>query len=252
MSIANNNQEDINNPLDDQSFSDTLIDYSEMIAESAFVGEYPFNTIKESIENQFNDYIDMDDRINYVDIFYEQLNNSYEIVRNDDGEEHPMEIIEALDKIKSSFIEMILELFDMRLMIHIQIEDLTSDDEIEFVIRRLYEFFILGARENFKTVISKDILAKVGNIESDKEYFKAIKDSLWNYSPLIICMGADRFLQLRGDNEIQYIFNENKATGNFLRKYSPKFYDNEEFEVEIINHITLLNQFKEEIINGTK
>lgn len=247
------NKEEENTPIDELSLADQTIDYTDMIAESAFIGDIPYDTIKEVITEQFNDYINMDDETNYVDLFYEQLYTSYEKVRSDDSEEHPMEIIDALDKIKEDFIEMMTDLFDQRLTIHLSIDDkLTSDDDIEYVIRRLYEFFILDAKNNFKVVIAKDMIPKLKNIEDDREYFNKVRSELSNYSPLIICMGADKFLSYKGDEEVQEIFNDGKATGNFLRKYSAKLYQNEEFEVEIINYITLLNDFRKEITDGTK
>ena len=53
------------------------------------------------------------------------------------------------------------------------------------------------------------------------------------------------FLRYIDDNEVFELFNSNKVNGNFLRKYSPKLYQNEDLKVEIINEITLQNVFME-------
>ena len=58
------------------------------------------------------------------------------------------------------------------------------------------------------------------------------------------------FLKYRGDQEIIQFFENGKVVGNFLRKYTPKLYQNEEFEVELINYITMVQQSKEEVFNN--
>jgi hypothetical protein len=238
--------------LDDQTLADQTVDYSELIDESAFLGDYPIGTILEGITEQFNDYIDMEDKTNYVDIFYNQLHASYEAVNSDDGEEHPEEFIEVLDKIQQRFIDAMKAHFQLRLTLtlnDIESEEFDSD-RIEYVIRRLYEFFILGAKNNFKVVIATDINSKIKTIiEDDKEYFDTLQEMLDNYSPIITVIGPMEFLRIRNDKEIIELFESNRVVGNFLRKYSPKLYQNEEFEVELINYITMTQQVTEEILN---
>ena len=45
------------------------------------------------------------------------------------------------------------------------------------------------------------------------------------------------------DEDMIDLFESNKVIGNFLRKYSPKLYQNEEFKIDIINNITTYSQF---------
>lgn len=238
--------------MNNQSAADEAVDYSELIAESAFLGDYPLATILEGIETQFSDYINMEDRSNYVDIFYDQLHYSYEEAHKD--LEHPQELKEALDKILDTFIDKINQLFNKRLTISIngiEGEDI-DEDELEFILRRLYEFFILGARNNFKVVISSDVNYKTANIkveDDDVAFFNKIDELLSHYSPLILEIGPMEFLKYRGDQEIYELFASGKVNGNFLRKYTPKLYQNEEFRVELINHIILTKEVKEELLN---
>lgn len=238
--------------MDDQSSADETVDYSELIAESAFLGDYPLETIIEGIETQFSDYINMEDKSNYVDIFYDQLHYSYEEAHKD--LEHPQELKEALDKILDTFIDKINQLFNKRLTISIngiEGEDI-DENELEFILRRLYEFFILGARNNFKVVISSDVNYKTANIkveDDDTAFFNKIDELLSHYSPLILEIGPMEFLKYRGDQEIYELFASGKVNGNFLRKYTPKLYQNEEFRVELINHIILTKEVKEELLN---
>lgn len=227
-------------------------DYTEIIKDSAFLGDTPIEAIIDGLTTQFNDYINIDDKTNYLDLYYTQMHNSREAVRTNVDETHPAEIMEALDDIQSKFITKICDLFKERLTISfMDIESESTDyDDLEFVLRRMYEFFILGARNNFKTVIASDVLPKISGIKDDREYFNRVQELVASYSPLILSMGPMDFLNYRHDTEIVEMFENGKVVGNFLRKYSPKFYQNEEFMVEVINHITMIDQFKTDLVES--
>lgn len=233
------------------STADTPITYSDNIRETAFIGDTPFEAIIEGIETQFNDYISMEDKTNYVDLFYDQLHASYEAATSD-TETFQDEIKEILDDINQKFIDKMVELFKNRLTL--SITDIESEsinlDELEYIFRHLYEFFILGARNNFKVAIANDVKINIGNITDPKEYFKTLRNMIKNYSPLITTFGPMEFLKYRGDSDIIDLFEDGKVVGNFLRKYSPKLYQNEEFEVELINDITMIQQIKQEVFNN--
>lgn len=252
-------QEGATSPLDESSAEDDydreeIIDYSELIAESAFIGEMPFAEILKGINDQFVDYINMEDTTNYVDIFYTQLDASFDSVNSDDEEEHPMEIKAALNKIKDIFVDTIFRLFNTRLTINITVVDdlVTEEDEVEGVIRKLYEYFILGARDNFLRVISKDIIPKIGIIPNDQDsrYFETVDTLLSDYDPLVTCITPTEFIDYTGDEIIQELYEDGRVSGNFLRKYSAKLYQNEEFKIDIINEITILQDLKEDILHG--
>lgn len=227
-------------------------DYAEIIKDSAFLGDTPIDAIIDGLVSQFNDYINIEDKTNYLDVYYTQMHNSREAVRTSVDETHPTEIMEALDEIQAKFITKLCDLFKERLTISfMDVESESTDyDDLEFVLRRMYEFFILGARNNFKTVIAADVLPKVSGIKDDREYFNRVQELVASYSPLILSMGPMDFLNYRHDMEIVEMFDNGKVVGNFLRKYSPKFYQNEEFMVEVINHITMIEQFKTNLVES--
>ena len=212
------------------------VDYSQLIQQEAFVGDMPYDAIVEGITDQFNDYIQMEDTTNFVDVFYDQLHASYESLDKDEEENHRTEFKEVLDKIHQEFVEFMAKQFEERLTLTIMMlesESLDYDD-LEFIIRRLYEFFILGAKNNFKVVIATDINARFKDVtEDDNAYFKPTE-----------------FLKIRGDMEIAELFDNGQVVGNFLRKYSPKFYQNEEFQVEVINYVTMTGQLGKELADG--
>lgn len=235
--------------MNDQSAADETVDYSEIIKETAFIGEYPFSVIMEAINTQFQDYINIEDKTNYVDVFYEQWQYSMEEAMND--EEHPQEMQTALENIMDEFVAQMIDNFYHRLTItiaDIESEDYESDD-IEKIIRSLYSFFILKARENFKVAITADINYRTWDDKStDAEVFRIIEDELTKYSPLITEFGPMEFLKyIHGSDEIYDLFDSGKVNGNFLRKYTPKLYQNEEFKVELINHIIICKEVKEEL-----
>ncbi|MDE7345558.1 MAG: hypothetical protein K2N48_02320, partial [Muribaculaceae bacterium] len=197
------------------------------------------------------DYIAMEDSIDYVDIFYTQLQESRNIVKTDEDENNHQELLEVLDRIEIGFVDMMAELFKVKLMLTIQEIDSEDRDynEIEIILRELYEFFILGAKKNFTQVIAYDVIKRLGDtvITDDREYFNRVQNMMVYYSPLFTEMGPTEFLKsLKADTIIQ-LFDGLKVTGNFLRKYSPRFYRNEEFQVEVINEATLLYGFRGDV-----
>ena len=111
--------EELEPSVDGGSAGDEPIDYSELIENDAFIGEFSFDVLKEYIQDQFNDYIAMDDRTNYVDIYYEQLKRSYAAIEQDEDEIHRDELREVLDNIDNDFNSFIAHLFDQRLSLSI-------------------------------------------------------------------------------------------------------------------------------------
>ena len=244
-------QQGVDPPVED-SINPSL-SFTDIIKERAFIGDTPVETIYESIQKQFEDYINMEDNTNYVDVFYKQLMLSYDKVNNDDSEEHPTEIREVLNVIHQEFTDFMQELFSTRLTITIpelEGESILSED-LEFIIRRLYEFFILGARNNFKSVIATDVRSAIENIgDNDDEYFKKLQELMDRYSPLLTTMTPTTFLKYRGDQEVYDLFENGMVAGNFLRKYSPKLYQNDEFLVDLTNYITMIHQFKKDLVDS--
>lgn len=235
------------------------LDHEELIENTVFLGEYPFDIILEGIQNQFSNYMNLEDKTNYVDIFYNQLHKSYnEIDLNDedfDVMDDPEECKKILERFYDQFISKIRDLFNVRLAISIaDLEDEEPDGpDVEYIVRRLYEFFILGAEINFKVVIGSDVEGKIKDISTDeREYFKTLNQLLEIYNPILTTISPTQFLQYRGEREIYDLFENGRVTGNFLRKYTPKLYQNEGFKIDLINYITSIHQFHKTIENSWK
>ena len=84
----------------------------------------------------------------------------------------------------------------------------------------------------------------------DKEYFNTIREMLKEYSPLIIAMGPMEFIRYNKNDIVRELFDNGRVSGNFLRKYSPKLYDNEDLEVEIINQVTIAQGIRRDLTDG--
>jgi len=238
-------------PVDSQTESQPT-DFMDLIQERAFLGDISYDGIFSSLEGQFDDYMNIIDQTNYVDKFYHQLALSYDRVNSDHSEEHPNEIREALDLIYQKFIDLMRSLFETKLTV--TITDLEAEsihkEDLEFIVRRLYEFFILDAKNNFKVVIASDIRTRLKDVENDDEYFDRLHEMIDDYSPLITTVAPMNFLRYRGDAELYDLFDNGQVCGNFLRKYSPKLYQNEPFRVELINYITMVRRFKQDIVES--
>lgn len=235
----------------DQDNRDYNPDYTDIIKDAAFLGEYPFDSILEGITNQFENYISTEDRTDYVDIFYEQWTESVEEAMVD-YEDHPQEKKDVLFKYYNIFIDTIYELFKKRLFITINPideETFIDQDDLEIIIRKLYEFFILEARNNFKIIIAKKILPKLKKIK-EKDYVSQVQDLLEDYGPIITNITPMDFLKLGKADEISEMFDEGIVTGNFMKKYSPKLYIHEDLEFDIINYIVMVNELRSEILGG--
>lgn len=223
------------------SEADQPIDYTELIAEDVFVGEYPFDTILEGITEQFSSYMSTEDRTDYVDIFYRQYAESITLI-NDPEEEHPSEKTDALHKIVETFTNHMKNLFEERLALVIMVmeEETTDENEIEMVIRELYDYFILQAPETFHRVMVKEITyrMKEDNVQ-ENELDTYINNALEGYSPLVLTLTPMEFINYSDSPDIYELFDDAKVVGNFLKKFSPRLYANPDYEVSLINDIII-------------
>jgi len=243
------NQEDVFNPLDnfnevdirDSDKEDVLLSFQDVMFERCFVGEVPFKTILESLEMQFNDYINLEDKTNYVDIFYNQLENSYKYVEEDldmDMDEYN----DIFNQIRQEFYDFIYNQFQQRLTLTITgLESEAYDqDRIDYIIRKIYKYFILDGRKNFFNLITNDISNKINTVRlSDDDFQELVESLLTQYSPIVKSIGPLEFLRNTNGEEIAELLENNEISGNFLRKYTCKLYKNKDFEVDIINEIIL-------------
>lgn len=227
-----------------------FISYSELIESEVFIGVMPLQPLLEGINNQFRNYVNNNDMIDYVNLFYTQLNDSYNEIKNNQDEEHIVEKREVLDKIYNSFIDTMRKLFDLYLTITItdlESDDNTDPDNIQYCIRKIYECFILNANKNFKTALTIDVNNKLEKGLNEDEIFTQINIILDDHSPLINML-PDTFLKFSNNQDITDLFENNSIAGNFLRKYTPKLYVNESFKVSLINNIILYYQLQDDLI----
>lgn len=242
--LGSSSIDDVN---DDEELS---ADYSDIISRSAFLGEYPFDSIIEGIKGQFQDYIGTKDQLDYVDIFYDQMKASMDELKSDVSEEHPQEILEALTRLKDQFVSTVFELFESYLTVTIKTVDdeSTEEDEVEVAIRIAYKFFILDARDNFSHVIVKKLYPEVCTIQDDIEFYNRIDELLRDYDPFVRAITPTEFLQLCDADDIINMYDSGDLIGNFLRKYSAKLYKNESFKINVVNDI-VIKQAQEGSIN---
>ena len=224
--------------------------YIELTGRNPLLGEFGWDAIEDSITRQFNNYVDLEDDTNFVDIFYQQYHDSCQKIYEQE-EEYPIERREVLDSTMNSFLYLMRRIFSDRLglsFVTLENEDGILNDQLEYIIRKAYEFFVLGARRNFKKVIAQDIVNQLrysgfDNAE-EEEYFAQALNMLRTYPPLIDSVCVIKFLQYCGDGEIVRMYKYDQITGNFLRKYSPKLYENESLITEIMNYIMSTREFK--------
>lgn len=232
-----------------EGIEEVVVDHSVLVKNVAMIGEYPYEELVETIQTQFEDYITIEDTTNCVDILFTQLKNSYEYYELNEKEEYPEDYKQSLDNIYENFIALMQRLFGLRLLISIPMLDNDNiyHPSVEVIIRKLYEFFILNARENFAYVITKELLKKTSSTIT----LDAFYDMLDDYSPFIKTISAEDFLKLAGDSEIVTMFDDNSFTGNFLRKYTPKLYQNHDLCVDIVSRINTERKMLEELEGGT-
>ena len=206
----------------------------------------------ESITKQTEDYINLDDELNYVDVFYQEWESSMKAAETS-TDLNGDELKEVLNDMRAKFEFSVAELLSSRLAISIpaiesDVADLTNIDEI---IREVYTYFILGANDNFRRAIIADISSKHKTVkDSEENIIKLVQSMLGAYSPIVREMSPQDFLKYTKAENIITMYDEGKISGNFLRKYSCKLYQNEAYEANLVVDIVNAILIKEELING--
>jgi hypothetical protein len=213
-----------------------------LLESRAFIGQYPFDEIISALENQFSDYLNLEDRTNYVETFYRQLDSSYRLIDTSLELEDRFTIEEILEQLDWKFAQKLAQLIELRLGLGINgfIDEKLTPDELRAIYLRLYEYFIMRAKANFKAVIGTKVcqeLALMGDIPDD-QYFPIVEDLLDRYNPIIINVEPAEFLAMTAGTETLNLFNSGEIVGNFLLKYSPRLYQSELFQIELVNYIT--------------
>ncbi len=226
-----------NDEIGNERYSSTVED---VIENETFIGKYSLAVIIEEIAKQFNDYIDIEDTKNYVDIFYTQLNASMYAIKADQFEEHPEEKTEILYKIEMEFIQTLVKLIQDRFTITIMEYESGSYDrlEIKFCIETIYDYFIIHGKENICDNIRMSMLNKLLSkpvMKDSDSIFNEIDLLKSEYDPLIIAIKPDEFI--KNNEDMVNMYESDMACGNFLRKLSAKFYKNEDFWVHVVDDV---------------
>lgn len=210
-----------------------------MTRERAWLGEYTVDSLTELIDGQFSDYIGVEDRNNYVAIFYEQVDTSRRGVYDEEGK---VELNEAIDNIVEEFVAFMMNRFSMRFNIHLT--DYESGNftygEIRPVVGMLYEFFVINGKRNFIDYFTREIpgTMKLMNVDPADAY-KHAEELLDLDTPYIRSTDVKGFLRRVGETELLMMYTSNDLTGNFLTKYSPHLDRHENLRVAILTNASV-------------
>ena len=214
------------------------------------IGDHPFplTAILDGLAYQFKNYIDLEDRTDYVKTFYNQYNTYMNPNLDYDPNDYPRDLMEMVEENYHTFISHIQKLIKDHLTISIM--ELESESyhrkKIENILRIVYAYFILNARRNFTRVISRDVY---GRFNLDNVTPETLSPVVETYSPLILTIKPMDFLTISGKNgeKVKRLYDDGYISGNFLRKYSPRLYLYPDLEVDIINNILWLHRIEKRI-----
>ena len=220
-----------------------IVSQVEILMEESFVGKYGHNELLDHIYEQFTNYMNVEDHHNYVSIFYTQFKKSLIVTWDEDiAYTDAPQRRECLQLIYDRFTQTLIGLISSKLEISIKgfDENTITSDDLEFIITRIYEYFILNARRNFKVAISHHVNSLIKVMRTpDDNYFNTVQEMVeTNYNPTITAIAPLEFLRFTGNKELVEMFENHLVVGNFLIRYTPRLYNNPEFTVELINYIT--------------
>lgn len=220
----------------DEAQEEFVVDSSSATSKyKAFIGSITFEDIMDNLQTQFEDYINIQDQLSYVQTFFSQYDDSKELWLNNETEEEPEVFLQALDDFYlSPFLEKLSKLFKERLNISITAieDDKPLTDETKVLLISLYENLILNARHNIKLIFTDYIYSGMQNGIIDEGYFQVIQNmrTMEFLSPSQFLKTIDNFLFTEFEN--------GSFSGNFLQKYYPKFYQNKDLYEEIVAEVT--------------
>lgn len=239
-----------NNDDDDEYEYRPVVQFDDLIKNTVLYSDYDLDDVKDRIRDQFSNYISTSDRTNYLNIMFRNFRYSRMVI-NQELDEYTPERSIALRNMYDEFIEFLEDIIESKLTISIVNYDtsLLNDEDIEFIYMTIYEFFILEARQNFKTVISNDIRKQIKGYTDEEDYFNKAQELILYYSPMITTITCEDFLLTLKRDDIKQLYDMGVIAGNFFRKYSPKFYKNDEFLVEVLNQVMTMFNFKIDMNN---
>lgn len=238
-------------PLDeDEQIEAGEMTYNYLLEDTVLFCDYPLLDLEKRIEEQFTNLIDMEDDSNYFQIAMEAFQYSFEVI-NVEFDEYTVERKEILRNKYFQFMNFMVDLIDRKLTIGIPDYEtgILSRQEIEYIIDKIYRFFILNARKNFKKVITFDLSHHLKQYENNPtEYLEKAQELIQNYYAIITTIDCETFLKILKETEIFDLYESGIINGNFLRLYSARLYRHPDFVVEILNQLMINLYFKD----GTK
>ena len=146
-------------PLDeDEEIEAGQMTYNFLLEDTVFFCDYPLLDLEQRIEEQFTNLIDMEDDTNFFQIALNGFKYSLEVIEVE-FDEYTLERREILRNKYQQFINFMVDLIERKLTISIPDYEtaLLSRQEVEFLIEKIYHFFVLKGRKNFKKVIAKQL-----------------------------------------------------------------------------------------------
>lgn len=233
--------------MDEYDEENEPISLQDLLRDESFESAFRPEELKELIANQFDNYISLDDHVNYFQEFIVSFKVSIEKL-NLEMDEYIQERTEILDEIYIDFICFMIELIERNLGISIpEFETGTmSDPDTEYLIDEIYKTFILDGRKNLMKVIATDIIKQLKSHKDPEQAAEIAKEIINDYSDKITSISVEEFLIEIGKDNLAELYEDGILAGNFFRRFSPHFDNNEDFKSEIINQIIILLYYKDE------
>lgn len=238
-------------PLDeDEQIEAPQMNFEYLLEDTVFFCDYPLLDLEQRITEQFSNLIDLEDDTDFFQVALNGFKYSLEVI-NTEFDEYTLERREILRNKYFQFINFMINTIEEKLTISIPDYEtgLISRQETEYLIEKLYRFFVLKARKNFKKVIAKQLEKQLKPYEEDAtKYLEKAQELIQDYFAIITTIDCETFLRTLNEQEIWDLYENGVIAGNFLRRYSARLYRHPDFVVEILNQVMIDLYFK----NDTK
>ena len=237
--------------------TDEVLEFDEVMKDTVFNSPFTPDELKQLILNQFDNYISLFDTINYFQEFLIAYKVSREII-DLEMDEYIQERSDALEDIYNDFICFMIELILTHLSISIPAFEsgTMAKSDIEYLIDEIYKTFILEGRNNLSKIIAVDVIKQLKRTKNPDEATQLAKEIIDDYADKITSISIDDFLIEIGKDNLLDLYEDGIIAGNFFRRFSPHFEQNEDLRAEILNRIILLLYYKDEqkkfLLEGAK
>lgn len=241
-------------PYDDAS---ETLQFDEVIKDTVFNCPFTPEELKQHIVDQFDSYINLFDHYNYFQEFLVSYKVSQEIL-DLEMDEYIQERAEALEEIYIGFICFMVSTIETNLGISIpEFETGIMDrQDTEYLIDEIYKTFILDGRKNLSKIIAVDVIKQLKSTKNPDQAAEFAKEIINDYADKITFIDPEEFLMEIGKDNLMELYEDGIIAGNFFRRFSPHFDQNDDFRAEVLNRIILLLYYKDEskqfLLEGAK